>query len=110
MSLSSLYYLNNSYAEDIIGYTAGLSFKIEKSINNTDNLYRKFLTKIDYIKTNTNKSEKEMRLLWQTKFLYIDYLILKNRIRLLNKLREEIEELIDLKKDKLKMVMVAQKI
>ena len=102
MSLSSLYYLNNSYAEDIIGYTAGLSFKIEKSINNTDNLYRKFLTKIDYIKTNTHKSEKEMRLLWQTKFLYIDYLILKNRIRLLNKLREEIEELIELKKDKLK--------
>ncbi len=96
LSLSGTYYFNNSYAKDVIGYTFGLSLKLNKDFGgyNSNNLFQRFLARLDFLKVGLAKDERKVLLLWRLRFLFIEYLLLEQKIQILKNLEQEIETIL----------------
>ena len=94
LSLSGTYYFNDSYAEDVIGYTFGLSLKLTKSFGGytANNLFQRFLARLDYLRVNLSREERRLLLLWRARFLYVEHLLLEKKAEVLAALTAEAEK------------------
>ncbi len=96
LSLSGTYYFNDSYAEDVIGYTFGLSFKLTKNFGGytSNQLFERFLARLDYLRTDLSREERETVLLWRARFLFVEDLLLEQKAKILAALIRETQTLL----------------